>query len=713
MPQSDRSGPVRLWQLLSTVLVVVAAGLLLGFVDLSPEVGKSFFFAGDDPRFVEDQQIEEAFPQPPQVYLSVASSQIGSTEYIQGIGELSEDLRGVEGVVGVQDLLQGPDEVADAFENPLWQRLLIAEGGGATYVIVFLQGQEFDRVVPEIEAVVDRHQGPDFRIAIAGVPFAMEVIRRGLARDMVVFGLGAVFVFGLVAALYYRSAWIVAGTLLASGLASLLTLLVRPLLGMQVDILTPNITTIVFVLTLSHIVFLTANWRAAGREGDVGTGDAVRTAVRWTAPASFWAMATTGLGFSTLLLATAEPLRNFGLSCAVGAVLAFGCAYAVFPAFLHPADPARGGKGRIRSWISAAFEQRLDWAAAGLLVLALAAIPGLLRLETDPDLISYFAEGSEIRDGLERVDREGGSSPLYLVIRDSEGRQLTDNAVVDRMWALQESFEADPAVGVVISLPVLLAEADEAVPFFIGWFLGWEDYLERMEESEHADMTRAFVTRDREQTRYLLRMREQGLEESRGEVVSRLQASVGEHGFETVLTGGLFPLQGRMAELVQRSVVIGLMGLALIFAVLSFVVSRSLPVSLAMVVSFCAVPVFLMGALGYLGVPMDVIATPAATVAMAIGIDTMIHLVVRARRGREDFAYPWGVWLEARRDLWPAAAGSTLIISMGFALLLFSNLLPTRRLGLSVVLGTVMALALALITFPRLARWLTVRDASP
>ena len=711
MPKSDRAPTVRLWQLLSAVVVVAAAGLLMAFVDLSPEVGKAFFFAGDDPRFVEDQQIEEVFPQPPQVYLSVASSNIGGGDYIQAIGELSAELREVEGVVGVQDLLQGPDEVADAFENPLWQRLLVAEGGGATYVVVFLQGQEFDWVVPEIEAVVDRHQGPDFRIAIAGVPFAMEVIRRGLAQDMVVFGLGAVLIFGLVAALYYRSAWIVAGILLASGLAALLTLLVRPLLGMEVDILTPNITTIVFVLTLSHIVFLTANWRVAEREGEEGTESAVRTAVRWTAPASFWAMATTGLGFSTLLLATAEPLRNFGLSCAVGTILAFGCAYGIVPAFLHSARSSDRGEGRIRSWISAAFEQRLDWAAAGLLVLALAAIPGLLRLETDPDLISYFAEGSEIREGLERVDQEGGSSPLNLVIRDAGGRQLTDDEVVDRMWALQESFEADPRVGVVISLPVLLAEADEAAPFFVGWFLGWEDYLERMEDSVHGDMVRAFVTPDHERTRYLLRMREAGLDESRSEVVSRLQASVAEHGFETVLTGGLFPLQGRMAELVQRSVVMGLMGLVLIFAILSFVVSRSVPVSLAMVVSFSAVPVLLMGALGYLGVPMDVIATPAATVAMAIGIDTMIHMVVRARRGRDDFTYPWEVWLEARRDLWPAAVGSTLIISMGFALLLFSNLLPTRRLGLSVVLGTVMALALALVTFPRLARWLAFREA--
>lgn len=697
---------VRAWQLLASFLVVAAAGALLAFVDLSPEVGKAFFFAGDDPRFTEDQRIGEIFPETPQVFLSVASSDIGSSEYIRRIGELSNELHQIEGVIRIRDLLHGPEEVAHAFENPLWRRLLIAEGGQASYVVVMIQDEQFDQIIPDIERVVERHRDPEFRIAISGVPFAIEVIRRGLAQDMKIFGVGAVLIFGAVTALYYRSVWIVAGTLLAGGLASTLTLLLRLLLGMEVDILSPNVTTIVFVLTLSHVVFLTANWRAACRQKGKEGQDAVRTAIGWTAPASFWAMATTGLGFLTLILASAEPLRNFGISCALGTVLAFGCAYGIHPAFLYSSDPAGMGTGRIGHWMSSFFQEKHDRAAAGLLVLALAAIPGLLLLDTDPDLLSYFSEGDEVREGLERIDREGGSSPLDLVIRDAGGRPLTEDDVVDRMWALQESFEAHAGVGVVISLPVLLAEADETAPFFIEWFLDWEDYVEAMEDPERGGIARAFITEDRADGRYVLRMKEGDREDSRETVISNLQDVVREHGFETVLTGGLYSLQGHMAELVWRSALTGLLGLGAIFAVLSFVVSRSVAVSTAMVLSFSAVPVFLLGVLGYLGVPLDVIATPAATVAMAIGIDTMLHLVVRARRSGEGSTVPWAVWVEARQDLWHAAVGSTLIISMGFALFFFSNLLPTRRLGLSVVVGTVMALALALLTFPRLATWL-------
>lgn len=181
----------------------------------------------------------------------------------------------------------------------------------------------------------------------------------------------------------------------------------------------------------------------------------------------------------------------------------------------------------------------------------------------------------------------------------------------------------------------------------------------------------------------MLRMKEGSLDAPREVVVARIEDRVRAHSFVPVLTGGLFRLQGQLSEIVRSSAITGLLRLTALVVLLSLVISRFPAVAAAMVVSIGAVPVLLLGTLGWLAVPLDIISTPAATVAMAIGLDDMIHLVFHVRRqGSEGPTYTWRAWVEARQELWPAAVGSSLIISLGFSMLLFSSFVPTQRLVL-------------------------------
>ena len=67
--------------------------------------------------------------------------------------------------------------------------------------------------------------------------------------------------------LVYRDPAIVVGTLTTCFLAVGTTLLLLRAFGVGIGLLTANLVTIVFVLTLSHVVFITANWRRAAADG--------------------------------------------------------------------------------------------------------------------------------------------------------------------------------------------------------------------------------------------------------------------------------------------------------------------------------------------------------------------------------------------------------------------------------------------------------------
>jgi predicted RND superfamily exporter protein len=113
------------------------------------------------------------------------------------------------------------------------------------------------------------------------------------------------------------------------------------------------------------------------------------------------------------------------------------------------------------------------------------------------------------------------------------------------------------------------------------------------------------------------------------------------------------------------------------------------------------IPAVVLGTFGHLGIANDIITSPAANVALAIGADSMIHLVVRVRllaaAGDPD---PW------RRAVgqigWPVL-GATGVITAGFGIFVLSSFPPTQRFGLAVILGTATAAMMALFVLPRLA----------
>ena len=108
----------------------------------------------------------------------------------------------------------------------------------------------------------------------------------------------------------FRSTIILLGSVISCIGASMWTLMITHMLGIKIGLLTANLATIVFVLTLSHIIFLTYNWKHVCAQA--GTYLSAQEAVHLTFSPSFWSMMTTLLGFLSLLSVPAQPLKRIG-----------------------------------------------------------------------------------------------------------------------------------------------------------------------------------------------------------------------------------------------------------------------------------------------------------------------------------------------------------------------------------------------------------------
>src|SRR5205823_8525216 len=137
--------------------------------------------------------------------------------------------------------------------------------------------------------------------------------------------------------------------------------------------------------------------------------------------------------------------------------------------------------------------------------------------------------------------------------------------------------------------------------------------------------------------------------------------------------GGIYYLQGQLAKLVASSLVTGLFSLNALFIVIALIVARSIRGALAMIVSLSLVPLCMLGGIGWLRVPMDIISAPATNVCIGIAIDSMIHLVFGVRRAQRDGKKNWDAWVVARKEQWRGIVYSDVIIAAGFAIFVLSD----------------------------------------
>ncbi|MBD3649384.1 MAG: MMPL family transporter, partial [Pseudomonadales bacterium] len=212
-------------------------------------------------------------------------------------------------------------------------------------------------------------------------------------------------------------------------------------------------------------------------EGDYG--DMVREAMSHKFVPCLYTALTTMLAFGSMLASKILPVEDFGWMMCLGILISFVVTYTVFPAVLLVI-----GKGRSASTLG----QRLgltevlcgfarDRPGTVLIVgivIAGIAVGGLSRLSYNNRFIDYFAEDTEIRQGMEYIDRHlGGTVPfdIYLHYEPFEAPAEDDpfaadeDAFPERYWYTPSRLEeigqvhdftaSKTATGKVISLATL------------------------------------------------------------------------------------------------------------------------------------------------------------------------------------------------------------------------------------------------------------------
>jgi uncharacterized protein len=129
-----------------------------------------------------------------------------------------------------------------------------------------------------------------------------------------------------------------------------------------------------------------------------------------------------------------------------------------------------------------------------------------------------------------------------------------------------------------------------------------------------------------------------------------------------------------------------------------------LPSLLAVVIKFAV--------MGWLGVGLGVATSMFAAMTLGIGVNCAIHLLEGCRQAQAAGAAPGVALSQAMALTGPPALINTVAMSLGFGVLMLSQVPANARLGLLLVLGLVNCLVMSLLLLPVLLHWWPLKQPS-
>jgi predicted RND superfamily exporter protein len=609
-----------------------------------------------------------------------------------------------------------------------------------------------------IRAVLDQFRA-DAEIRAGGIPMIVDDMLDYILRDVIVFGAGiVVFLTLLLFLVFRRPRWVLLA--MACCFSSVLLMLgLLSLLRWPLTVVSANFVALMLIFSLSLTVHLIVRYRelhwnnpSADQRWLVGT----TLAEKWQ-PCVYTA-ATTMVAFASLIISGIRPVIDFGWMMVMGMVVVLAMAFSLFPAglcLLEAREPQRQSDlmgaitGRLASWVRD--RPRTLWVV--YVTLAALSLAGLTKLEVENRFIDNFKDSTEIYRGLVTIDRElGGTTPFDVVIdadpdffeqpsgpaepggaaaAEFGEDEFAADEFADELLVDERADEADlgatsywynnfrlaqvaeihryldglPETGKVLSMHTAMEtlrainEGETPGTFFLSIL------YKRLPQNVKSVLIDPYMSADGNQVRFSVRVFESDPSLRRDELLERIRRDLVERFDlkpEQVHVTGMLVLYNNVLQSLYRSQILtlGFVFLAILVMFL-FLFRAPLLALLAMVPNLLAAAAVL-GFMGWLGVPLDIMTITIAAIVVGIGVDDSIHYVHRFRHEFAKDGDYLGAVGRAHGSIGRAMFYTSVIVTAGFAVLVLSNFIPTIYFGLFTGFAMIFAMIANLTLLPLL-----------
>ena len=399
--------------------------------------------------------------------------------------------------------------------------------------------------------------------------------------------------------------------------------------------------------------------------------------------------------------------------------------------------------------------------AAALCVISLF---GISKLQVENRFIDYFRADTEIYQGMQTIDTAlGGTTPMDIILQaptfaavepvisvDSEddyddygfddalveedydidpdyafadeyaddvesvSSSNTSSGLTDSYWfssagladleKLQRFIEAQPEVGKVNSLAQLYSVARD----LSGRELN-DLEIAIMRQSITGDIYQQLVApyliEEIDEARIQLRAMETGGELKRAELINKIRNyATNEVGIQPdkIRFTGILVLYNNMLQSLYKSQILTLGAVFIGIMLMFLVLFRSVKISIIAILPNFLAAGTVLGGMGIMGIPLDMMTITIAAITVGIGVDHAIHYLTRFSSEFTTDQNYIAAMHRAHASIGQALFYTAMTIIVGFSILTLSNFIPSVYFGLLTGLAMLAALLGSMTLLPKL-----------
>ncbi|NVK21139.1 MAG: MMPL family transporter [Kangiellaceae bacterium] len=561
-----------------------------------------------------------------------------------------------------------------------------------------------------------------------------------IQHDITVFGIGILLFIMLALFVFFgKVRWVVL-PLFACLVTVVILAGLLSFLDWRITVISSNFPSILLIVVLAlnvHLVVYYRDFISANPQSEQ------KIRVETTLKAMFWpclyTALTTIVAFISLLISGIRPVIDFGWIMTIGITLGFVLTFIIFPSFIQLMKPDTHSSGssityKITHWIYNLTVN--NKAAIFIFTAALIAFSGygITQLKVENRFIDYFKPTTEIYQGMTVIDQKlGGTTPLDIVIdHDPDELLVSDDEFEDefeedfgdefsgeiydagywfkagKLKQLEQIHDFIESIEVTGKTQSLATTAKILKGMNGGKYpdeLTLTLVHQKMPDNVKSTLLNPYLSDDGNQTRINIRVQETNHNLKRADLIEQINDFiVNEAGIkqEKVHFTGMLVLYNNMLQSLFQSQILTIGAVYLAILLMFIVLFRSIVLAILATIPNALSAALVLGIMGWMGVPMDMMTITIAAIVIGIAVDNSIHYVHRFKTEfQKDYNY-LATMQRCHGSIGKAIYYTGVTVIVGFAILALSEFIPSIYFGLLTGLAMAVALFLNLTLLPLL-----------
>ena len=573
------------------------------------------------------------------------------------------------------------------------------------------------------------------KIHLGGIPMIADDMMSFIKSDIIVFGVGVfLFIIGTLWFIFRKLIWIIVP--ISSCFFSVIIMMgILGLLGWKVTVISSNFIALMLILTMAMNIHMSTRFlQLKEKYFNKSTFELISL----TTTKMFWpilyTVLTTIIAFLSLIFSEIKPIIDFGWMMTLGLITSFLITFTLLPSLINFVSKEDISLKKYKNSFITDFLAKVSQDYSKVIfiltgIIIIISLIGISRLEVENSFINYFSKKTEIYKGMKLIDEKlGGTTPLEVILKfpkkeklqnddsDDEFEEWGDDNKndekywftkdkIDRITSVHNYLDNLPQVGKVLSFSSII---DVATLLNNNKPLGTLEMgvlYSKIPKNIKTEIVDPYISIQDNEARVNLRIIDSQENLRRNDLIKKIkydlknELGLKEDDFEL---GGVLILFNNLLQSLFKSQILTL-GLVMIgIFVMFLILFKNIKLSLIGVVPNFIAAFFILGIIGLLKIPLDMMTITIAAITIGIAVDNSIHYIYRFK---EEFSnindYKKTLTL-CHSTVGKAILNTSITIVFGFSILVLSKFIPTIYFGIFTGLAMLLAMISVLTLLPSL-----------